>query len=242
MFSHQVAVLYFSATSAPTTTELKGFHFNSSSLSPTFSLAAFFVSESIQLIYFRLSSNAHLIFATISSTWERRNRRKSEARHLTQQEQRLWALDFEALTKALLSSAKVSLTNMAPRAKPRALSVSLTQSFQRGVQLCNIRRTHRDMLKKNASSQSADNITVVVGVRPISDALSHFLLFPEWMWVTPQNMGGLVTLQKWGNSESKHSILINCDVSCKLTHVLLRLTQCMLGYPPCILFLSPDFL
>lgn len=44
-----------------------------------------------------------------------------------------------ALTKALLSSAKVSLTNMAPRAKPKALSVSLTHSFQRGVQLC---KTH----------------------------------------------------------------------------------------------------
>lgn len=40
---------------------------------------------------------------------------------------------------ALLSSVKVALTNMAPRAKPRALSVSLTHSFQRGVQLCNVK-------------------------------------------------------------------------------------------------------
>lgn len=33
----------------------------------TFSFAAFFVSGSIQLTYLRLSSNAHLISATISS-------------------------------------------------------------------------------------------------------------------------------------------------------------------------------
>lgn len=32
----------------------------------------------------------------------------------------------------LLSSAKVALTNMGPRAKPRVFSVSLTQNFQRG--------------------------------------------------------------------------------------------------------------
>lgn len=36
----------------------------------------------------------------------------------------------------LLSSAKVSLTNMGPRAKPRLFSVSLTQNFQRGRQVC----------------------------------------------------------------------------------------------------------
>lgn len=35
----------------------------------TFSFAAVFVSKSIQLTYFRLSSNAHLISATISSAW-----------------------------------------------------------------------------------------------------------------------------------------------------------------------------
>lgn len=39
-------------------------------------------------------------------------------------------------TTCLLSSAKVALTNMAPRAKPRLLSVSLTQNFQRGRQVC----------------------------------------------------------------------------------------------------------
>ena len=32
----------------------------------------------------------------------------------------------------LLSSAKVALTNMGPRAKPKVFSVSLTQNFQRG--------------------------------------------------------------------------------------------------------------
>ena len=63
--------------------------------------------------------------------------------------------DFEVvLTMALLSSAKVALTNMAPRAKPRALSVSLTHSFQRGVQLCNIKSTHPDTLRRNASTLS----------------------------------------------------------------------------------------
>lgn len=62
--------------------------------------------------------------------------------------------DFEVLTMALLSSAKVALTNMAPRAKPRALSVSLTHSFQRGVQLCNIKSTHPDTLRSNASTLS----------------------------------------------------------------------------------------
>lgn len=36
----------------------------------------------------------------------------------------------------MLSSAKVALTNMAPRAKPRLLSVSLMQNFQRGRQVC----------------------------------------------------------------------------------------------------------
>ena len=36
----------------------------------------------------------------------------------------------------LLSSAKVSLTNMGPRAKPKLFSVSLTQNFQRGRQVC----------------------------------------------------------------------------------------------------------
>lgn len=35
----------------------------------TFSFAAFLVSESIQLTCWRLSSNAHLIFVTMSSTW-----------------------------------------------------------------------------------------------------------------------------------------------------------------------------
>lgn len=39
-------------------------------------------------------------------------------------------------TTCLLSSAKVALTNMAPRAKPRLLSVSLMQNFQRGRQVC----------------------------------------------------------------------------------------------------------
>lgn len=65
---------------------------------------------------------------------------------------------------ALLSSAKVSLTNMAPRAKPRALSVSLTHSFQRGVQLCDIKRTHRHRLRHNASSHSlklSSNISII---------------------------------------------------------------------------------
>lgn len=50
--------------------------------------------------------------------------------------------NLRALAMSLLSSANVSLTNMAPRAKPRALSVSLTHSFQRGVQLC---RKHTPM-------------------------------------------------------------------------------------------------
>lgn len=40
-----------------------------------------------------------------------------------------------ALTMFLLSSAKVSLTNMGPRAKPKLFSVSLTQNFQRGRQV-----------------------------------------------------------------------------------------------------------
>lgn len=35
----------------------------------------------------------------------------------------------------LLSSAKVALTNMGPRAKPKVFSVSLTQNFQRGRQV-----------------------------------------------------------------------------------------------------------
>ena len=35
----------------------------------------------------------------------------------------------------LLSSAKVALSNMGPRAKPRVFSVSLTQNFQRGRQV-----------------------------------------------------------------------------------------------------------
>ena len=39
-------------------------------------------------------------------------------------------------TTCLLSSAKVALTNMAPSAKPRLLSVSLMQNFQRGRQVC----------------------------------------------------------------------------------------------------------
>lgn len=39
-------------------------------------------------------------------------------------------------TTCLLSSAKVALTNMAPKAKPRLLSVSLMQNFQRGRQVC----------------------------------------------------------------------------------------------------------
>lgn len=48
-----------------------------------------------------------------------------------------------ALTMALPSSAKVSLTNMAPTAKPKALSVSLTHSFQRGMQLCKTQEKQR---------------------------------------------------------------------------------------------------
>lgn len=36
----------------------------------------------------------------------------------------------------LLSSAKVSFTNMGPRAKPKLFSVSLTHNFQRGRQVC----------------------------------------------------------------------------------------------------------
>lgn len=35
----------------------------------------------------------------------------------------------------LLSSAKVALTNMGPRAKPKLFSVSLTQNFHRGRQV-----------------------------------------------------------------------------------------------------------
>ena len=35
----------------------------------------------------------------------------------------------------LLSSAKVALTNIGPRAKPKVFSVSLTQNFQRGRQV-----------------------------------------------------------------------------------------------------------
>ena len=62
---------------------------------------------------------------------------------------------------ALLSSAKVALTNMAPRAKPRALSVSLTHSFQRGVQLCNIKLTHQDMYTSSYSLTLLDVIGLV---------------------------------------------------------------------------------
>lgn len=70
MLSHQVAVLYFSATSAPTPELIPTcWGRNTQPLSPTFSFAAFLVSESIQLTYFRFSSNAHLISATIPSTW-----------------------------------------------------------------------------------------------------------------------------------------------------------------------------
>lgn len=35
----------------------------------------------------------------------------------------------------LLSSAKVALTNIGPRAKPKLFSVSLTQNFHRGRQV-----------------------------------------------------------------------------------------------------------
>lgn len=169
---------------------------NTQHLSPTFSFAAFFVSESIQLTYLRLSSNAHLISATMSSAWSTKETEESYT-HIscTQQEQLSDGKDFEALTMVLLSSAKVALTNMAPRAKPRALSVSLTHSFQRGVQLCNIKSTHQDVLRKNTSSLTMlDNInlfgmwiflSVSHYVQPISSAsTSHFLHFPEWiMWV-----------------------------------------------------------
>lgn len=40
------------------------------------------------------------------------------------------------LTTARLSSAKVALTNMAPKTNPRLLSVSPMQRFQRGTQVC----------------------------------------------------------------------------------------------------------
>lgn len=104
----------------------------------TFSFAAFFVSESIQLTSFKLSSNAHLISATISSAWSTDLDKYETPTPVTQQHEVL----HEALTMALLSSAKVSLTNRAPRAKPKALSVSLTHSFQRGVQLYKNNKTH----------------------------------------------------------------------------------------------------
>lgn len=42
----------------------------------------------------------------------------------------------ERLTTVRLSSAKVAFTNMAPKTKPRLLSVSLMQYFQRGRQVC----------------------------------------------------------------------------------------------------------
>ncbi len=54
---------------------------NTQRLSPTFSFAAFFVSESIQLTYFRLSSNAHLISETISSAWRDRRKVRSTSPH-----------------------------------------------------------------------------------------------------------------------------------------------------------------
>lgn len=59
-FSHQVAVLGFFSFSRC---------LQNIFLSPTFSLAAFLVSASIQLTYFRFSSKAHLISPTIPSTW-----------------------------------------------------------------------------------------------------------------------------------------------------------------------------
>lgn len=65
---------------------------------------------------------------------------------------------------ALLSSLKVSLTNMAPSAKPRALSVSLTHTFQRGVQLCG--QTNADMLADTGG------------------AVLFFLSVPERMWLS----------------------------------------------------------
>lgn len=71
---------------------------------------------------------------------------------------------------ALLSSVKVSLTNMAPSAKPRALSVSLTHSFQRGVQLC--------------GQTNADTLADTGG------AVLFFLSVPERMRLTHEKQHG----------------------------------------------------
>ncbi len=168
-----------------------------------------FVSHLFFCCFFRLRVHpAHILQAVLERPFNFcnhlfslrhtvRDRGESEAHHLTQWGRLLWGKDFEGLTMALLSSAKVALTNMAPRAKPRALSVSLTHSFQRGVQLCD-KWTHQDTLSnKNASSLCLtllNNIGITV-IRPHSpESISHFLCFPAWTWLTPQlHMSGLAS-------------------------------------------------
>lgn len=94
---------------------------------------------------------AHILQTVLESPFDFRDhilslrhkaeRGKSEPRpdvhDVTQGKRLLRGRHFQTLTMVLLSSVKVALTKSAPRAKPRALSVSLTHSFQRGVQLWN---------------------------------------------------------------------------------------------------------
>lgn len=63
------------------------FFFPSTAFSPTFSLAALFVSWSIQLMSFRPSSNADCTSATMSSTWWTKETQESHQCQLKQQEQ-----------------------------------------------------------------------------------------------------------------------------------------------------------
>lgn len=111
--------------------------------------------------------------------------RMSLAHHFTPQEQLLWA----ALTMALLSSAKVSLTNMVPRAKPSALSVSLTHSFQRGVQLCkHIEACSRKMQPHTLSHWEITSALLFL-FASFCQSVTSFIIKNECL--SSHNMGGL---------------------------------------------------
>lgn len=178
-FSHQVAVLLFFFFFFPSCLQ-------NIFLSPTFSLAASLVSASIQLTYFRFSSKALLISPTIPSTCRGETDRGNSGKDFIFLFIYLFVFLSSQLTMALLSSVKVSLTNMAPSAKPRALSVSLTHSFQRGVQLC--------------GQTNADTPADTGG------AVLFFLPVPERMRLTHEKQHGGSRLAPgavcWRNTES----------------------------------------
>lgn len=131
--------------------------------------------------------------------------RMSLAHRLTPQEQLLWV----ALTMALLSSAKVSLTNMVPRAKPSALSVSLTHSFQRGVQLCkHIEACSRKMWPHTLSHSEITSALLFL-FASFCQSVTSFIIKNECL--SSHNMGGLSATCRSRESRVKQwiQLLIN---------------------------------